>query len=71
MRYANQLFHPFRRLHRHDEFPGMGIGLATVQRILRRHGGMIDGRGEPGKGAIFSFTLPGAPVAGLPSDSVG
>jgi signal transduction histidine kinase len=59
MAHANRLFQPFQRLHRQDEFPGIGIGLATVQRIVHRHGGVIEARGEPGKGAVFCFSLPG------------
>ena len=62
MAHANRLFKPFQRLHRQDEFPGIGIGLATVQRIVNRHGGAIEARGEPGKGAIFSFTLSDTPA---------
>ncbi|RFC34054.1 MAG: PAS domain S-box-containing protein [Candidatus Nitrotoga sp. SPKER] len=57
MAHANRLFKPFQRLHRQDEFPGIGIGLATVQRIVNRHAGTIEARGEPDKGAIFCFTL--------------
>ncbi len=58
MRHAHRLFKPFQRLHRADEFPGLGIGLATVQRIVQRHGGEIDAHGEPGAGATLRFTLP-------------
>ena len=60
MSHAAKLFEPFQRLHRQDEFPGIGIGLATVWRIIDRHGGVIEARGDPGKGAVFCFTLPGA-----------
>ncbi len=58
LQHAAKLFQPFQRLHREDEFPGLGIGLATVRRILRRHGGDIRATGAPGKGATFSFSLP-------------
>ncbi len=58
MAYADQLFQPFRRLHRQDEFPGLGIGLATVLRIIRRHGGTLLADAAPDRGASFRFTLP-------------
>ena len=66
MAHAGRLFGTFERLHRQDEFPGSGIGLATVERAISRQGGRVWAEGEPGRGATFRFTLGPAP-AGMPA----
>ena len=61
MKYHDRIFGIFERLHRQEEYPGTGVGLAIVRRVAERHGGRAWAESEPGKGSLFHLALPGAP----------
>ncbi len=68
MQYADDLFRPFQRFHRAETIEGAGVGLATVRRIINRHGGKVWGEGGEGEGATFYFSIPECPINGDPGE---